>query len=134
MQLAFHTKSWLFTLSNILHVLYFSTVAVPTIYITAPVTQTVGQSLVLSCSVLAVRGITSQVDIVWSSNGSELETVEADVTSITNNSVEYTGYYSIEQLNETDDGRVYHCRVAIYASPPVMADDNITLHTMSKDS
>ena len=134
MQLAFYTTSWLSTLSNILHVLYFSTVPVPRIYITAPVKQTVGQSLVLSCSVIAVRGITSQVDIVWSSNGSELEIVEADITLITNNSVEYTGYYSIEQLNETDDGRVFQCTVVIYASPPVMADDNITLHTISKDS
>ena len=119
---------------HIVHVLYFSTVPVPTIYITAPVTQRVGQSLVLSCSVNAVRGITSQVDIMWSSNGSELGTVEADATSITNNSVEYTGYYSIEQLNETDDGRVYQCTVVIDASPPVMADDNITLYTTSKNS
>ena len=88
----------------------------------------------LSCSVIAVRGIASQVDIVWSSDDSELETVAADVTSITNNSVEYTGYYSIEQLNETDDGRVLQCTVVIDASPPVMADDNITLHTTSKNS
>ena len=114
--------------------MYFSTVPIPRINITAPVTQRVGQSLVLSCSAIAVRGITSQVDIVWSSNGSELKTVEADVTSITNNSVKYTGYYSIEQLNETDDGRVFQCTVVIDASPPVMADDNITLHTTSKNS
>ena len=88
----------------------------------------------LSCSIIAVRGITSRVDIVWSSDDSELETVAADVTSITNNSVEYTGYYSIEQLNETDDGRVFQCTVVIDASPPVMTDDNITLHTTSKNS
>ena len=83
---------------------------------------------------IAVRGITSRVDIVWSSNGYELKTVEAEVTSITNNSVEYTGYYLVEQLNETDDGRVFQCTVVIDASPPVMADNNITLHTTSKNS
>ena len=99
---------------------------------TAPITQIVGQSLLLRCSVTTVRGITSGVYTVWSSNGLDLKTVEADVTSIANNSVEYTGYYSIEQLNETDDGRVFQRTVVIDASPPVMADDNITLNTTSK--
>ena len=99
---------------------------------TAPITQMVGQSLLLRCSVTTVRGITSRVYTVWSSNGLDLERVEADVTSITNKSVEYTGYYSIEQLNETDDGRVYQCTVVIDASPPVMTDDNITSNTTGK--
>ena len=72
------------------------------------------------------------MDTVWSSNGLDIKTVEADVTSITNISVEYTAYYTIEQLNETDDGRVYQCKVVIDASSPIIADDNITLHTTSK--
>ena len=99
---------------------------------TAPITQIVGQSLVFRCSVITIRGIASRVDTVWSSNGLDLKTVEADISSITNNSVEYTAYYTIEQLNETDDGRVYQCKIVIDASPPVMADDNITLNTTSK--
>ena len=72
------------------------------------------------------------MDTVWSSNGLDIKTVEADVTSITNISVEYTAYYTIEQLNETDDGRVYQCKVVIDASSPIIADENITLHTTSK--
>ena len=109
------------------------TVPIPNqIDVTAPATQTVGQSLVLRCSVITVRGITSRVDTVWSSNGLDLETVEANVSSITNNSVEYTAYYTIVQLNETDDGRVYQCKVVINASPPVMTDDNIALNTTGK--
>ena len=100
---------------------------------TAPAIQTVGQSLVLSCSVITVRGITSRVDIVWSSDGLDLEIVEANVSSVTNNSVEYTAYYTIVQLNETDDGRVYHCNVMINTNPPVMTDElNVTLITTSK--
>ena len=39
---------------------------------TAPNTQTVGQSLTLQCEVTTVRGITSRVDIVWSSDGTVL--------------------------------------------------------------
>ena len=112
----------------------FPIVPVPNqVVVTAPPTQTVGQSLILRCSVVAVRGITSRVDVVWSSNGLDLETVEANVSSITNNSVEYTAYYTIVQLNETDDGRVYQCKVVINASPLVMTDDvNISLNTTSK--
>ena len=109
------------------------TVPVPNqVDVTAPATQTVGRPLVLRCSVITVRGITSRVDTVWSSNGLDLETVEANISSITNNSVEYTAYYTIVQLNETDDGRVYQCKVVINASPPVMTDDNIALNTTGK--
>ena len=97
-------------------------------------TQTVGQSLVLRCSVITVRGITSRVDVVWSSDDLDLETVEANVSSITNNSVEYTAYYTIVQLNETDDGRVYHCKVVINASPLVITENSIALNTTSKCS
>ena len=100
--------------------------------LTAPATQTVGQSLVLMGSIIAVRGITSRVDMVWSSNGLDLETIEANISSIKNNSVEYTAYYTIVQLNETDDDRVYQCKVVIRANPPVTASNNITLHTISK--
>ena len=115
-------------------IIYICTVPIPyQVYVSAPATQTVGQSLVLRCSVITVRGITSRVDTVWSSDGLDLETVEANVSSITNNSVEYTAYYTIVQLNETDDGRVYQCKVVINANPPVMTDDvNVTLKTTSK--
>ena len=111
-----------------------SVVPIPSqVNVTAPITQTVGQSLVMRCSVITVRGITSRVDTVWSSNGLDLETVEGNVSSITNNSVEYTAYYTIVQLNETDDGRVYQCKVVINASTPVVTDDvNVTLITTSK--
>ena len=112
--------------------MYYIIYAVPVpnqIDVTVPTIQTVGQSLILRCSVITVRGITSRVDVVWSSNGLDLETVEANVSSITNNSVEYTAYYTIAQLNETDDGRVYQCRVLINASPPLMTDDvNVSLN------
>ena len=119
-------------LFNIL--IYICTVPIPyQVYVSAPAIQTVGQSLVLRCSVITVRGITSRVDTMWNSNGLDLETVEANVSSITNNSVEYTAYYTIVQLNETDDGRVYQCKVVINANPPVMTDDvNVTLKTTSK--
>jgi len=106
----------------------FNTVPIPNVTVTAPNTQTVGQSLTLECSVTSMRGITSRVDIIWS-NGTEPEKMMegVNVSSTTNNSVVYTDTYNISQLSTTDDGREYHCEVVINTSPPVMATNSITL-------
>ena len=53
----------------------FFSVPIPTVSVTALNTQTVGQSLTLQCEVTTVRGITSRVDIVWSSGGSILRRI-----------------------------------------------------------
>ena len=95
--------------------------------VNTPNTQTVGQSLTLQCEVTTVRGITSRVDIVWSSGGMELERMN-DVSSTTmGNSLMYTHFYTISKLTTTDDGRVIQCEVMINTSPLVMATDSITL-------
>ena len=92
---------------------------------TPPNTQTVGQSLTLQCEVTTVRGITSRVDIVWSSDGTELERMN-DVSSTTmDNSLVYTDSYNISQLSTTDDGKVIQCEVVINTSS--LASDDITL-------
>ena len=103
----------------------------PNVTVTAPNTQIVGQSLTLECSVTTVRGIISRVDIIWSSDGAELERMEGvNVSSTTDNSVVYTDTYDISQLNTTDDGREYWCEVVINTSPPAMANDSVTLDVM----
>ena len=91
---------------------------------TAPNTQTVGQSLTLQCEVTTVRDITSTVDIVWSSGGAELERMNG-VSSITMDN--YRDSYTISQLSTTDDGGMIQCEVVINASPSVMASDSTTL-------
>ena len=107
------------------------TAPIPIVTVAAPNTQTVSQALTLECSVTTVRGITSRVDIIWSSNGTELEKIEGvNVSSTTDNSVVYTDTYNISQLNTTDDGREYQCEVVINTSPPVMANDSVTLDVM----
>ena len=109
------------------------TVPTPSVTVTAPNTQVVGQPLTLECSVTAVRGITSRVDIVWSSDGTEIERMEGvSVSSTTGNSVVYTDTYIISQLNTTDDGREYQCEVVINTSPPVMATGSVTLDVMGE--
>ena len=95
---------------------------------TAPNTQTVGQSLTLQCEVTTVRGITSRVDIVWSNNGTELERMNNVSSTTMDNSLVYTDSYTISQLSTTVDGRVIQCEVVINTSPSVMANDSsITL-------
>ena len=94
---------------------------------TAPITQTVGQSLTLQCEVATVRGITSRVDIVWSSGGTELERMNGVSSTMMGDALLYTDFYTISQLSTTDEGRVIQCEVVINASPSVMANDTITL-------
>ena len=90
-------------------------------------TQTVGQSLILQCEVTTVRGITSKVDIVWSSDYTILRRINDTSGTTMDNSLMYTDSYTISQLDTTDDGRVIHCEVVINTSPSVMANDSITL-------
>ena len=89
-----------------------------------------GQSLILQCVVTTVRGITSRVDIVWSSNGIVLRRINDTIATTMDNSLVYTDSYNISQLSTTDDGRVIQCEVVINASPSIMATDNITLNVM----
>ena len=96
-------------------------------------TQTVGQSLTLQCKVTTVRGITSRVDIVWSSNSTELERiVGVRRDDILPTALTYIDSYTISQLNTTDDGRVIQCEVVINTSPSIMASDSITLDVTGK--
>ena len=100
---------------------------------TALSNQTVGQSLTLQCEVTAVRGITSRVDIVWSSDGTVLQRMDNVALSSVNDSLVYMETYSNSLLNTTDDGRVIQCEVVINTSPLVMASDSITLDVTGKD-
>ena len=94
---------------------------------TAPNTQTVGQPLTLQCEVTTVRGITSRVDIMWSSGGTVLRRMNDTTATTMGNSLVYTDSYTISQLSTTDEGRMIQCEVVINASPSVMASDSITL-------
>ena len=74
-----------------------------------------------------VRGITSRVDIVWSSDGIELERMNNVTSTTMNSSLVYTDYYTISQLNTTDNDRVIQCKGLINTNTPVMASDSITM-------
>ena len=104
----------------------------PTVSITALNSQIVGQSITLLCKVTTVRGITSRVDIVWSSDGTELKRMNNVSSTTMNSSLVYTEKYTISQLSTTDDDRVIQCEGVINANTPVMASDRITLGVTGK--
>ena len=89
-----------------------TTVPTPSVTLTATNTQIVGQSLTLECSVTAVRGITSRVDIIWNRQGKLFWWTNNITSTIMVNSLMYTDTYTISQLKTTDDGRKYKCSLA----------------------
>ena len=106
---------------------------IPSVSVSIPNNQTVGQSLTLECDVIAVRGITSRVDIVWRSNGIKLSnTKEINISSVTNNSALYTDTYVIPQLRTTDESREYQCEIFIDTKSPVTAEDSVILNVTGK--
>ena len=95
--------------------------------------QLVGQSLTLESNITTVRGITSRVDIAWSSNSLQLIRIDGlNLSSMTNNTVFYTEIYTIPQLSTLDEGRTITCDVYINAMTPVTANDNVTLNVTGK--
>ena len=95
--------------------------------------QIVGQSLTLECSVTTVRGITSRVDIVWSSNGVELKRSNNVIMNNTiNGSQLYENTFNIPLLSTTDDGRAFHCAMVIMTTPSIVVAKNITLNVTGK--
>ena len=91
-----------------------------------------GQSLTLQCEVTTVRGITSSVDIVWSSGGVEIERMDnVNATAVGNSSV-YTGFFHIPILNTTDNNRVIECEAVIDVDPTVIGNDSIMLNVIGK--
>ena len=87
----------------------------------------------LQCEVTTVRGITSSVSIVWSSDGLMLNSMNDMSPTTMDNSVVYTTSYTIPQpLSTTDDGKVFQCEVIIDASTSVMASSSITLDVIGE--
>jgi len=108
-------------------------VPTPNISVTAPITQIVGQSLTLECSVTTVRGITSRVDIVWSSDGLVLKRTETpNITSSIDNMIEYMDVYTITQLKDTDIDRTFHCGMVINSHLPVTIKNDVTSEVTGK--
>ena len=89
---------------------------------------TIGDRLTLYCTVTAVRGISSSVDIIWTTGGREVRRANNTMADENNDSAIYTDSFEIPSLTAIDNGRVYQCTVVINASPQVFSSDQITLN------
>ena len=87
----------------------------------------IGDPLTLDCTVTAVRGISSSVDIIWTTGGVEIRRVEDIMANTKNNSAIYTDSFKISSLSAIDNGREYQCRVMINTSQPIYSSDQFTL-------
>ena len=95
--------------------------------VTAPNTQTVGQPLTLTCNVTTVRGITSEVDIVWRREGNTLNRSNNVTQTLLDSSLLYTDTYIISPLSTDDDGQEYECSVVIHTFPVAMVNNSLLL-------
>ena len=89
--------------------------------------KTMGDPLTLDCTVTAVRGISSSVDIIWTTGGRVVRRVDNITADIQNDNAIYTDSFEISSLSAIDNGRQYQCTVMINARQPVYNSDNITL-------
>ena len=95
-----------------MYILFF-TVPSPVVEVASIDTVEFGQAATLECNVIAVRGITSRVDISWLTFTGIVRTVEDVTANIVNNSAVYTDQLVTSPLSVNDSGRVYYCVVSI---------------------
>ena len=88
---------------------------------------TIGDPLTLDCTVTAVRGISSSVDIIWTTGGRVVRRVDNITADIENDYAIYTDSFEISSLSAIDNGREYKCTVMINSSQPVYNSDQIIL-------
>ena len=93
---------------------------------------TIGDPLTLDCTVTAVRGISSLVDIIWTTGGRVVRKVDNITADVVNNSAIYTDSFVISSLSAIDNGREYQCTVVINATRPIHNSDQITLNFLGK--
>ena len=102
-------------------------VPTPSVTVTAPNTQTVGQPLTLTCNVTTVRGITSQMELIWTRGRMNLKTIIISPTT-KDNALVYSDSYTVPLVNVDDDGRDYQCGLTILTSPSVNVNHTVTLN------
>ena len=96
------------------------TVPSPVVEVTSIDTVEYGKAATLECNAIAVRGITSSVNIQWITvynyNYTTVRRVDNVTANIVNNSAVYTDQLVTPPLSVNDSGRAYYCVVSINAS------------------
>ena len=90
----------------------------------------IDQPLVLQCNATIVRGITSTVDIIWTTGNTQVRRVNnVTASSNINSSSIYNDSFIIPSLNLSDIGSVYECEVVINLVVPIAdkTDFNVSI-------
>ena len=90
----------------------------------------IDQPLVLQCTATTVRGITSTVDIIWTTGNTQVRRVNnVTASSNINSSSIYNDSFIISSLNLSDIGSVYECEVLINSVVPIAdkTDFNVSI-------
>ena len=88
--------------------------------------QIVGESLILRCNVITGRYSGDLLNYTWSSNNATVRTA--------NQTEETLDHYFISQLNTSNDGQVYQCKVFVDTTPSVTGIGTITLNLTGMQS
>jgi len=82
----------------------------------------INQPLMLHCSATVVSDINSTVDIIWTTNNTQVRRVN-NVTAVnsTNSTSTYIDSFIISSLNISDIGSVYQCEVLVNSFSPTRA-------------
>ena len=90
----------------------------------------VGDPLTLDCNIQDLSGITSPLEIMWTTNTLILQ--RTNITgSVNDGSSVYTDSYTITQLTTSDHGRVIQC-IANRTDPPLTDSSNIILSVIGE--
>ena len=94
-------------------IFFVNTVPSPVVEVTSNGTVEYGKAAILQCKAIAVRGITSSVNIQWITvynyNYTVVRRVDNVTANIVGNSAVYTDQLIIPPLSVNDNGRVYYC-------------------------
>ena len=105
----------------------------PSVMLRMPGIPTVGQPFSMECIMTTARGITSAIDIIWTSDGVEIKrTAGANISFSTDNSIVYRDYYNISLVTTAEDDKLYQCKGVINATPNLTAENNILLDLIGK--
>ena len=74
-----------------------------------------------------MRGITSDVNIVWRRGNTTVRTTRVTANAIVGNLLVYRDSYIIVQLSISDDGAMYECRLVVHATSLVTANFTLQL-------
>ena len=74
-----------------------------------------------------MRGIISNVDIVWRRDGTVVNTTRVTATTTMDSLLVYRDCYTISPLSTSDDGVEYRCSLIVREGSGVNADDALSL-------